>query len=98
LGLIADNRLTPEESLTEKEYRQVLKEKMEQFAEDLKDKELVIFRERLLTEEPLTLREIGERYGISRERVRQIEERVKKRLKAYLSKEFKDLKETVAGA
>jgi RNA polymerase sigma-32 factor len=96
LSLFADNKLTPEESLTEKEYHHVLKEKMQRFAEALKDKELVIFRERLLTEEPLTLREIGERYGISRERVRQIEERVKKRLKAYLTKEFKDLKETVA--
>jgi RNA polymerase sigma-32 factor len=38
----------------------------------------------------LTLREIGEKYGISRERVRQIEERVKKKLKAYL-KDFKDM-------
>jgi RNA polymerase sigma-32 factor len=98
LSVLPDNTQTPEESLAEKEYRDALKEKMERFAEALKDKELVIFRERLLTEEPLTLREIGERYGISRERVRQIEERVKKRLKAYLSKEFKDLKETVAGA
>jgi RNA polymerase sigma-32 factor len=98
LSVLPDNTQTPEESLADKEYRDALKEKMERFAEALKDKELVIFRERLLTEEPLTLREIGERYGISRERVRQIEERVKKRLKAYLSKEFKDLKETVAGA
>ena len=98
LSFLADNKLTPEEAFTEKEYHQVLKEKMQRFAEALKDKELVIFRERLLTEEPLTLREIGERYGISRERVRQIEERVKKRLRAYLTKEFKDLKETVAGA
>ena len=47
----------------------------------LKDKELVIYRERLLNEDPLTLREIGDKYGISRERVRQIEERVKKKLK-----------------
>jgi len=44
----------------------------------------------LLNEDPLTLREIGDKYGISRERVRQIEERVKKKLKTYLSKEFKD--------
>ncbi|MGH7767973.1 MAG: sigma factor-like helix-turn-helix DNA-binding protein, partial [Candidatus Binatia bacterium] len=58
----------------------------------------VIFRERLLNEEPLTLREIGERYGISRERVRQIEDRLKKKLKEYLSKEFKDIKDSVIGA
>ena len=38
----------------------------------------------------LTLREIGEKYGISRERVRQIEERVKKKLKTYL-KDIRDV-------
>jgi len=37
------------------------------------------------------LREIGDKYGISRERVRQIEERVKKKLKSYLNKELKDV-------
>lgn len=98
LNFLADKRQTPEEHLAETEYRQILSEKMEQFAGGLKDKELVIFRERLLNEEPLTLREIGEKYGISRERVRQIEERVKKKLKAYLNKEFKDVKDTVVGA
>jgi RNA polymerase sigma-32 factor len=98
LNFLADGKQTPEEHIAETEYRQVLSEKMEQFARGLKDKELVIFRERLLNEEPLTLREIGEKYGISRERVRQIEERVKKKLKAYLNKEFKDVKDAVAGA
>ncbi|MFQ5903481.1 MAG: RNA polymerase factor sigma-32 [Candidatus Binatia bacterium] len=98
LHFLADDKQTPEERFAETEYRQLLSEKMEQFAGGLKDKELVIFRERLLNEEPLTLREIGERYGISRERVRQIEERVKKKLKAYLGKEFKDVKDAVAGA
>jgi RNA polymerase sigma-32 factor len=98
LHFLADQKLTPEEDLAEAEYRQALSEKLERFADGLKDKELVIFRQRLLTEEPLTLREIGEKYGISRERVRQIEERVKKRLKAYLMKEFKDAKDSVVGA
>ncbi len=98
LNFLPDNKATPEESVATAEYRHVLGEKIEQFAGGLKDKELVIFRERLLNEEPLTLREIGERYGISRERVRQIEERLKKRLKDYLSKEFKDIKDTVLGA
>ena len=98
LHFLADNKETPEESFAAAEYRQVLGDKIEQFAGGLRDKELVIFRERLLNEEPLTLREIGERYGISRERVRQIEERLKKKLKDFLSKEFKDIKDTVIGA
>ena len=97
LNFLPDEKQTPEERVAEAEYRHALSEKMEQFAATLKDKELIIFRERLLSEEPLTLREIGERYGISRERVRQIEERVKRKLKAYLNKEFKDVKDTVAG-
>jgi RNA polymerase sigma-32 factor len=68
---------------------------MAQFGAGLKDKEAVIYRERLLNEQPLTLREIGEKYGISRERVRQIEERVKKKLKNYLKKELKDVTDVV---
>ena len=98
LHILADNKETPEERFADAEYRHILSEKMEEFARTLKDKELVIFRERLLCEEPLTLREIGEKYGISRERVRQIEERVKKKLRAYLGKEFKDLKDTMVEA
>jgi RNA polymerase sigma-32 factor len=97
LHFLPDDNQNPEEQVAETQYQQLLREKMELFAKSLKDKELVIYRERLINEEPLTLREIGERYGISRERVRQIEERVKKKLKTYLSKELKDMKDA-AGA
>lgn len=98
LHFLPDDKQSPEDHIAETQYRELLREKLELFAKGLKDKELVIFRKRLLNEEPLTLREIGEKYGISRERVRQIEERVKKKLKIYLSKEFKDMKESAAGA
>jgi RNA polymerase sigma-32 factor len=91
LNFLQDNKQSPEEQFADAQYRELLRQKMEQFAKGLKDKELVIYRERLLTEEPVTLREIGEKYGISRERVRQIEERVKKKLKTYLNKELKDV-------
>jgi RNA polymerase sigma-32 factor len=97
LHFLPDQKESPEEQLAETQYQQLLREKMEQFAGALKDKELVIFRERLLNEEPLTLREIGEKYDISRERVRQIEERVKRKLKVFLSKELKDVKSPTAG-
>ncbi|MCY4486149.1 MAG: RNA polymerase factor sigma-32 [Deltaproteobacteria bacterium] len=91
LNTLTDNSPTPEERLADAEYREAVKARLTAFGEGLKDKELVVFRERLLAEEPLTLREIGERYGISRERVRQIESRVKKKLKSYLSEEFEVL-------
>jgi RNA polymerase sigma-32 factor len=97
LHFLPDQKESPEEQIAETQYQQLLREKMEEFARELKDKELVIFRERLLNEEPLTLREIGEKYDISRERVRQIEERVKRKLKTFLKKELKDLGGTSAG-
>jgi RNA polymerase sigma-32 factor len=90
LNFLPDDKQSPEEHFAENQYRALLQQKMENFAATLKDKELVIFRERLLNEEPITLREIGEKYSISRERVRQIEERLKKKLKTYLSKELDD--------
>ena len=97
LNFLPDDKQSPEEQFAETQYSDLLRKKMELFAKNLKDKELVIYRERLLNEEPLTLREIGEKYGISRERVRQIEERVKKKLKIYLSKELKEVNDA-AGA
>jgi RNA polymerase sigma-32 factor len=95
LHFLPDQKQNPEEQFAESQYRDLLRQKMEQFASGLKDKELVIYRERLVNDEPLTLREIGEKYGISRERVRQIEERVKKKLKTYLKNELKDVTEVV---
>ena len=96
LHILADDNQTPEEDVAQVEFRAVLKKKMHQFAKGLKDKELFIFQQRMLSEQPMTLREIGEQFGISRERVRQIEERVKKKLKDYLGKEFKDLRDSMA--
>ena len=43
---------------------------------------------RFLADEPVTLREIGEDYGRTRERIRQIEVEVLRRLKSVLSKNF----------
>ncbi len=97
LNFLPDQKQNPEEHFAESQYRELLQQKMEDFARTLKDKELVIFRERLLNEDPVTLREIGEKYSISRERVRQIEERLKKKLKTYLSKEMDDVDGTKIG-
>jgi RNA polymerase sigma-32 factor len=73
------------------EIRQLVAEKIHEFGETLRDKEKVIFAERMVAEEPLTLQEIGEKYGVSRERVRQIEERIRKRLRDYLTEQIPDI-------
>lgn len=72
-----------DEKMAEKETKDILKEKFAEFAEQLSDREKKIFEERLLAELPLTLQDIADEYGITKERVRQIEERLIKRLKLF---------------
>jgi RNA polymerase sigma-32 factor len=72
------------------EFQELLRQKLEVFGSTLKDRELDIFRDRLLNDSPATLQEIGEKYGVSRERARQIEERLKKRLRLFLQSHLGD--------
>jgi RNA polymerase sigma-32 factor len=92
LDLLPSGEADTEEKLANAEYQQRLAEKIKEFGTTLKGKEKVIFDTRLMAEEPSTLQEIGEQYQISRERVRQIEARLKKKLKAYLESQFEDLR------
>jgi RNA polymerase sigma-32 factor len=85
----------PEALVADEELQALLKEKLAAFRETLvgKDKELAIFDERLVAEDPLTLQELGDRFGISRERVRQLEQRLTMRLREYLEGEMGDAAE-----
>jgi RNA polymerase sigma-32 factor len=88
---IPDTEWNPEEVTAREEWRNFAHDKVEQFAASLKDKELEIFRTRLMAEEPPTLQEVGARFGISRERVRQIESRLKRRLKEFIKNQAADI-------
>ncbi|MCX7857978.1 MAG: RNA polymerase factor sigma-32 [Deltaproteobacteria bacterium] len=70
-----------EEKVAEKEEKEIFQRKVEEFKKHLTEKERFIFEYRIIADEPLTLQEIGERFNISRERVRQIENRIIKRFK-----------------
>jgi RNA polymerase sigma-32 factor len=80
----------PEALVADEEMQALLREKLAEFRKTLigKDKELAIFDERLVAEDPLTLQDLGDRYGISRERVRQLEQRMTSRLREYLRGEM----------
>jgi RNA polymerase sigma-32 factor len=78
----------PDRVVAQSEFSQLLRRKLEAFARTLEGREQTIFRERWLTEEPLTLQEIGDRYQVSRERARQLERRMLDRLKKYLEAEL----------
>ena len=82
----------PEALMADSELQGLLKEKLSAFRTTLsgKEKDLAIFDERLVADEPLTLQELGDRFGISRERVRQLEQRLTGRLREYLRDEMGD--------
>lgn len=80
-----------EEVVAAKEKKEILEQKIMEFKKILNDKELFIFEYRILIDEPLTLQEIGERFAISRERVRQLENRVLKKFNDKFELEFKKL-------
>jgi RNA polymerase sigma-32 factor len=82
-----------EELLADAELKNLFRRKLAEFRTELNDKELDILDLRLLAEKPMTLQEIGARHQISRERVRQIEDRLIKRLRHYLKNEIADWKD-----
>jgi RNA polymerase sigma-32 factor len=88
----------PDVQVESEEYKQLLRSKLEAFAEGLKDREASLFRERWLTDSPLTLQEVGDKFGISRERARQIEKRLLDRLRGYLEEELGTAVDIAAGA
>ncbi|MBO4311497.1 MAG: RNA polymerase factor sigma-32 [Desulfovibrionaceae bacterium] len=71
----------------------LLQRKLQEILPSLSDKETYILEHRLLTDDPVTLREIGEKYNITRERVRQLEARLLQKLKNHLGKAFSDFSE-----
>ncbi len=80
-----------DDQLAGQEAKSILHDKLMLFGEQLEGKEAAIFDKRLLGLEPMTLQQIGEKYGISRERVRQIESRIKMKLKTYLEEQIADM-------
>jgi len=77
-----------DEILADEELGDMLKDKIHEFGDTLEDREKVIFEKRLVAEDPLTLQSLGDIFGVSRERVRQLEKRLLGHMKTYLRKEL----------
>jgi RNA polymerase sigma-32 factor len=87
---IASRGPSTEQSVADDELRRVFLEKVHAFAETLDERDRRIVDERILAEEPKTLQEMGDEFGITRERVRQLEARVVARLRDYLKANLVD--------
>jgi RNA polymerase sigma-32 factor len=76
-----DGSLPLDEQMALDEQLKILMDAVERLKSSLTDKEKILLEERILSDEPLTLQEIGDKYKITREAVRQTEARLMKKIK-----------------
>jgi len=79
-----------EDQMAKKEMEGLLHAKVAEFRKRMTPRELEIFDLRIFSDSPVTLQEIGDRYGISRERVRQVEKNIIKKMKEFFKREIPD--------
>ena len=90
LDMMPSHTHGPDVAFEQEEMGQLVKERLAEFRKTLKGKDVIIFDKRMAADEPLTLQELGDEFGISRERVRQLEARLTHKLRIYLKQEFGD--------
>jgi len=83
-----------DEQISLKERGELLREKLEEYRGTLSGKQRDIFDNRILAENPLTLQELGDKYNISRERVRQIQEKILMNAKEWLTEQIPNFEES----
>jgi RNA polymerase sigma-32 factor len=82
--LLEDDRPSPEKIASDTQMHTMRNELVGQALDELNQRDRDIFERRHLSEEPPTLEELGTEYGISRERVRQLEARAFKKVKEFI--------------
>jgi RNA polymerase sigma-32 factor len=90
IELLPSQTTGPDASMEAREIGDLVHNRLMTFRATLKGKDVLIFDKRMVAEEPLTLQELGDEFGISRERVRQLEARVTTKLREYLKQELGD--------
>ncbi len=90
--------VSSESAVGARELREVFLGKVAEFAETLSDRDRQILEERVLAEEPRTLADLGEEFEVSRERVRQLEAKIVKRLRTYMEENLVDFEYYAPGA
>jgi RNA polymerase sigma-32 factor len=85
IDFLVDTKATPEDRIMESQRASFVKGQIDIALEKLSPREQDITRQRLMAENPLTLEDLGRQYAISKERVRQIENNVKAKLKKALA-------------
>ncbi len=83
LSVLPTQGPSAEDMVAKEEYRKIVNDALADFMKTLTEKERTILQERVLNDEKSTLHDVAEKYSISKERVRQIENKIKDRLKEF---------------
>ena len=97
-SLSAAPAVQPDVQVEMTEFRETVQQKLTAFGDTLRGRDRDIFRRRLLSEEPATLGSLATRFGVTSERTRQLEHRLKGRIRDYLQHELGDAVEPVRAA
>ncbi|RLB10655.1 MAG: RNA polymerase subunit sigma-70 [Deltaproteobacteria bacterium] len=82
-----------EKRLIDTDRKKILQERLAEFRKTLSGRDMYIFDKRIMSDKPMTLQKIADKYGISKERVRQLEERLLKRLNDFLKERIPNFEE-----
>jgi RNA polymerase sigma-32 factor len=82
-----------EDRLSQEQLRVVFAEKLREFRGRLTEREADIYDNRIVAEQPLILQDLGDKYQISRERVRQIQKSIIKNIREWSKAEISNFEE-----
>jgi RNA polymerase sigma-32 factor len=92
-SFLPSGEMAVDKQISVRERKELIQEKLEEYRETLSGKHRDIFDNRILAEQPMTLQELGDKYNISRERVRQIQEKILKKTKEWLMAKIPNFEE-----
>jgi len=90
IEFLSEEQESIEDTVAQKEMATLLHTKVAEFRKKMTDRETNIFDQRIFSDSPATLQQIGDQYGISRERVRQIEKNIIKKMREFFKQEIPD--------
>ena len=87
IDFLPSDRPDIDEMLAKRQISEKLLQRLDEFGQTLIGRDEEIWGRRLMSENPATLQALGNLFGVSRERARQLEARVLKKLKAFLGED-----------
>jgi RNA polymerase sigma-32 factor len=90
LDVLPSQQVPADEQLAQTQLQTLFRAKLAEFVKTLDERDEDILRNRILSETPMTLDDLGSKYSITKERTRQLEARIITRLRDYIKKDIKD--------